>query len=78
MRGQDGEYVYVVKADKTVEMRPVTTGQSADGFTAVVSGIARDETVVLDGQSRVAPGSHVKAQKEAQSRTESHPSAASS
>jgi membrane fusion protein, multidrug efflux system len=61
MRGQDGEYAYIVKADETVEMRPVTTGRSTDGFTAVVSGMAAGETVVLDGQSRIAPGARVKA-----------------
>jgi multidrug efflux system membrane fusion protein len=65
MRGQNGEYIYVVKSDKTVEMRPVTTGQSVDGFTAVLSGLATGETVVLDGQARIAPGSHVKANEEA-------------
>ncbi len=62
MRGQEGEYAYLVKDDKTVDIRPVVTGQSADGFTVVVSGIAAGETVVLDGQSRIAPGVHVKPQ----------------
>jgi multidrug efflux system membrane fusion protein len=65
MRGQTGEYAYVVKADKTVEMRPVTTGQSVDGFTAVLSGLAPGETVVIDGQARIAPGTHVEAKREA-------------
>jgi multidrug efflux system membrane fusion protein len=65
MRGQSGEYTYVVKADKTVEMRPVTIGQSVDGFTAVLSGLALGETVVFDGQARIAPGTHVEAKKEA-------------
>jgi len=61
MRGQNGEFAYVVQADETVQMRAVTTGQSVDGFTAVISGMAPGETVVVDGQSRIAPGSHVKA-----------------
>jgi multidrug efflux system membrane fusion protein len=64
MRGQSGEYTYVVRADKTVEMRPVTTGQSVDGFTAVLSGLVQGETVVFDGQARIAPGTHVEAKKE--------------
>jgi membrane fusion protein, multidrug efflux system len=59
MRGQSGEYAYVVKSDKSVEMRPVTTGESVDGFTAVRSGLGPVETVVVDGQARIAPGSHV-------------------
>jgi membrane fusion protein, multidrug efflux system len=64
MRGQNGEYVYVVKADESVEMRPVTTGESVDGVTAVLSGLAPGETIVIDGQARIAPGARVKAQKE--------------
>jgi multidrug efflux system membrane fusion protein len=64
MRGQSGEYAYVVKADNTVEMRPVTTGQAVDGFTAVLSGLALGETVVFEGQARIAPGTHVEAKKE--------------
>jgi multidrug efflux system membrane fusion protein len=59
MRSQSGEYLYVVKADKTVEMRPVTTGESVDGYTAVRSGVSAGETVVTDGQARIAPGTKV-------------------
>jgi membrane fusion protein, multidrug efflux system len=64
MRGQSGEYAYVVKADKTVEMRPLTTGVSVDGFTVVRSGLRPGETVVVDGQARIAPGSHVETKKD--------------
>jgi multidrug efflux system membrane fusion protein len=63
MRGQSGQYTYVVKADKTVEMRPVTTGQSVDGFTAVLSGVTAGETVVVDGQARIAPGTPIEAKE---------------
>jgi len=59
MRGQNGEYIYVVKPDKTVELRPVATGQSVDGYTAVQSGVAPGEVVVVDGQARIAPGTRV-------------------
>jgi multidrug efflux system membrane fusion protein len=62
LRGQEGEYAYLVEDAETVGIRPVVTGQSADGFTVVVSGIRAGETVVLDGQSRIAPGVHVKPQ----------------
>ncbi len=64
MRSQNGEYTYVVKADKTVEMRPVKTGQSVDGLTAVLSGVTAGETIVVDGQARIAPGTHIDARKE--------------
>jgi membrane fusion protein, multidrug efflux system len=36
-----------------------------DGFTAVLSGLAPGETVVIDGQARIAPGTHVEAKREA-------------
>jgi multidrug efflux system membrane fusion protein len=65
MRGQTGEYVYLVKADRTVEMRPVTTGQSVDGVTAIKSGVSAGETVVIDGQARIAPGVHVDPKQDA-------------
>ncbi|MDB6091869.1 MAG: hypothetical protein JWN85_4653 [Gammaproteobacteria bacterium] len=65
MRGQTGEYAYVVKADETIQMRPLTTGKSVDGFTAVLSGIALGETVVVDGQARIATGTHAQAKREA-------------
>jgi len=59
MRSETGQFVYVVKKDKTVEVRPVTTGQAADAMVAVRSGLKPGEPVVVDGQARLAPGSHV-------------------
>jgi membrane fusion protein, multidrug efflux system len=60
LRGQDGPYVYAVKADSTIEMRPVKVGQSLGGLTSVLSGLSPDETVVVAGQARIAPGTRVK------------------
>jgi multidrug efflux system membrane fusion protein len=57
--GQQGEYVFVVKSDQTVEMRPVTLGPALLGETVVQSGIKVGETVVTDGQLRLVPGSKV-------------------
>ncbi len=54
--GQDGSYVYVVQRDDTVEPRNVKAGPTADGVTALRSGVKPGEIVVLDGQSRLAPG----------------------
>ncbi len=54
--GQDGSQVYVVKADHTVELRPVQVGRSAEGLTIVRSGVREGETVVTDGQLRLVPG----------------------
>jgi multidrug efflux system membrane fusion protein len=55
-RGENGPYVYVVQQDHTVVVRPVEPGSSVDGFTEILSGVAPRETVVFDGQSRLAPG----------------------
>jgi multidrug efflux system membrane fusion protein len=54
--GQNGPFVYVVKPDQTVEQRPVTTGLTYQSETVVPTGLAAGETVVTDGQLRLAPG----------------------
>ena len=54
--GQNNQFIYVVKADQTVEMRPVKTGITFDGDTVVENGLAAGETVVTDGQLQLAPG----------------------
>ncbi len=54
--GQDGDFIYVVKPDQTVEQRPVTIGITSQGGTVVQSGLKVGETVVTDGQLRLAPG----------------------
>lgn len=57
--GQDGQFVYVVKQDRTVEMRPVVTGTRVDQDLVVDSGLTPGETIVTEGQLRLAPGSRV-------------------
>lgn len=54
--GQNGSFIYVVKADRTVEARPVTTGARVDQDMVVESGLEPGETVVTEGQLRLAPG----------------------
>jgi multidrug efflux system membrane fusion protein len=66
-QGADGHFVYVIKADQSVEMRKIETAASSTGLTAVSKGIARGETVVTDGQLRLAPGVKVKAKAPAES-----------
>src|SRR6202008_1000122 len=58
-RGAQGDYVYVIKPDGTVESRAVTVAQISGGQALVDSGLKADEQVVVDGQSRLQPGSHV-------------------
>lgn len=57
--GQDGSYVYVVKEDRRVEARPVTTGGRVDQELVVEKGLQAGETVVTDGHLRLAPGMRV-------------------
>lgn len=57
--GQDSSYVYIVGDDQTVEMRPVTVGIRVDQNLVIERGLEDDETVVTDGQLRLAPGSRV-------------------
>jgi multidrug efflux system membrane fusion protein len=57
--GQSGAFVYVVKQDRTVESRPVTTGARVDQDMVVEQGLQPGETVVTEGQLRLAPGSRV-------------------
>jgi len=54
--GQNGQFVYVVKPDQTVEERPVTIGITYQGAVVVQQGLKTGETVVTDGQLRLAPG----------------------
>jgi multidrug efflux system membrane fusion protein len=57
--GQDGDYVFVMKPDMTVDVRQVKMGQTVDNRTEVLSGLSADEAVVTDGQVRLVPGSKV-------------------
>jgi membrane fusion protein, multidrug efflux system len=51
--------VFVTKPDMTVEVRQVKVGQSVNNQTQVLQGISDGETVVIDGQVRLVPGTKV-------------------
>jgi multidrug efflux system membrane fusion protein len=55
---QDSQFVYVVKADQTVEARTVTVKRTVENET-VAEGVQPGETVVTDGQLRLVPGARV-------------------
>jgi multidrug efflux system membrane fusion protein len=57
--GQAGTYVFVVKADRSVELRPVTAGGVHAGETIIEKGIKPGETVVTDGHLQLVPGAKV-------------------
>lgn len=57
--GQNGEYVFVVKNDNTVEQKPVKVERTFDDESIIASGLTAGETVVTDGQLRLGPGAKV-------------------
>jgi membrane fusion protein, multidrug efflux system len=57
--GQQGSFVYVVKADRTVEARVVKVGQTLERRVVIDKGLAAGERVVTDGQLLLFPGSPV-------------------
>lgn len=60
-RGQDTLYVYVVKPDQTVALRPVSELMEQDGTAVITKGLQPGEEVVLNGQSRLADGVRIAA-----------------
>jgi multidrug efflux system membrane fusion protein len=58
--GQDGQFVYVVKPDMTVEMRPIMLGITLGDDVVVEKGLSADEKVVTEGQLRLVPGAKVR------------------
>jgi len=58
--GQDGDYVFVVKADKTVESRPVVAGVRVDTEQVIEKGLRAGETVVTEGHVRLVSGTRVR------------------
>ncbi len=56
---QQGDYVYVVGADKKVEQRRIQLGQSTPTTAVVAGGLKDGEMVVSDGIQRVRPGIEV-------------------
>ena len=58
-RGPQGSFVYVVKADQTVDVRPVTVGPTEGSDALIESGLAPDEVVVVDGVDKLRAGSPV-------------------
>jgi multidrug efflux system membrane fusion protein len=57
--GQQGQFVFVVKTDHTVETRSVVSGLTFNNETVVQKGLSPGETVVTDGQLQLVPGTKV-------------------
>ena len=56
---QQGPFVFVVKPDQTVEMRPVQVARTAGAETVIKTGVTAGETVVTEGHLRLVPGSRI-------------------
>src|SRR3982074_2898044 len=58
-QGPKGPYAYVVNPDSTVAVRPIKVAQVTDGEALIDSGLKANEQVVVDGQYKLQPGTHV-------------------
>src|ERR1700736_10663 len=58
-QGPKGAYAYIINPNNTVEIRPVTVAQIADGQALINSGLKANEQVVVDGQYKLQPGTQV-------------------
>ena len=59
MTGQQGTYVYTIDTPGTAKQRPVQVSRTVDSVAVITSGVADGERVIVDGQSRLVPGSKV-------------------
>ncbi|MFG1294866.1 efflux RND transporter periplasmic adaptor subunit [Xanthobacter variabilis] len=59
MTDQQGDFVYVVGADKTAQVRRVKLGQSTAGKASVIEGLSPGETIIVEGVQRVRPNTPV-------------------
>jgi len=71
-RGEPGTFAYVIGADGTVSVRPLTLGPADGGYVAVLSGLQPGERVVTDGTDRLRDGAAVTVPAPAQSQSEQH------
>ncbi len=62
-RGTQGTFVYTVKPDNTVEVRPVTVDVTEGNLASIQSGLNPGEMVVTDGQDKLQPGAKVELQQ---------------
>ncbi|HZC97377.1 MAG TPA: efflux RND transporter periplasmic adaptor subunit, partial [Bradyrhizobium sp.] len=58
-QGANGAYAYVVNPDDTVAIRPIKVAQVSEGQALIDSGLQANEQVVVDGQYKLQPGTHV-------------------
>ena len=63
MTGQQGDYIFVIKPDMSVESRTVKVARTVGNEDVIAEGIKPGDTVVTDGQVRLVPGLKVEIKK---------------
>jgi multidrug efflux system membrane fusion protein len=63
--GQNGQYVFIIKNDLTVEARSIVAGRTLNSETVVEKGVQPGERVVTDGHLRLVPGATVEIKNKA-------------
>jgi membrane fusion protein, multidrug efflux system len=58
-QGPNGAYTYVINPNNTVSIRQIKVAQVSDGQALIDSGLQANEQVVVDGQYKLQPGTHV-------------------
>jgi len=75
LSGAPGDYVYLVNADDTVSVRKVTQGSSDGKNTAILSGLAAGDTVVIDGTDRLTDKAKISVAKAGDATDPANPAA---
>jgi multidrug efflux system membrane fusion protein len=57
--GPDGQHVFVVKPDNSVEVRPVVVARTDEGEAVIAKGLQAGEQIVREGQFLLGPGSRI-------------------
>jgi multidrug efflux system membrane fusion protein len=69
-RGPQGTFVFLVNADQTATVRPVTVGEIQGGEASIKTGLSPGELVVVDGTDRLREGTRVELKAEGGSTTQ--------
>lgn len=70
-QGPNGSYVFLIKPDQTVELRPVKVALIQDGKAILESGLAKDDEVVLTGHDRLKNGTKISVDRTKSDKTKS-------
>jgi len=72
--GQQGLYVFTVKPDKTADRRDIQLGYDDGKVALIAKGVEAGEQVIVSGQTRVGPGTHVSPQASSDAQAQGGPS----